>query len=126
MIDLVKDTFFFYGLVFVFPVVLVCLSLRRKYNKNLDEITLKMLTSADTVEAECKEICDVMNNAPILDNEKECAAQMSAIVQSNYLSYQTLAHNPAVLLRTSRHFTSENGALGTRFTGKVWFILDVE
>jgi hypothetical protein len=114
-----------YTVLFVVPLIVWFRKIRQS-RKHVDDITKRVLTAPDTIEDECKVICDAMNNAVILDSEKDCASQMRDILSSGFLTYETISKDPAVLLRTSRHFTSDNGALGTRFTGMLDLVLVCE
>ena len=46
----------------------------------------------------------------------QCADSMRSILIAQHLPYKVLETDPAALLRATRHFVSENGALGTRCT----------
>lgn len=84
----------------------------------MDSSTLHLLTTFDEVKLTLRELTSALNNAPIKNNEAECADQLRSIVKSFFLPYTTLSKEPELLLEASKNVgrNENNGALWTRFT----------
>lgn len=91
--------------------------LLRKPSRKMDDATRMALESVATVEKKCQPLVNAVLSKPVIDDEAQCAQQMRDIVAGCHLSYSTLATNPGLLLRASRHVaTAPHGGLHTRFT----------
>jgi acyl-CoA oxidase len=97
--------------------IAVYFTFRRK-TKKADPATLALLTQTDPIPPECQPCIDALLSPPITKNEKECAEQMRALIQSGCLPYRSLVDRPELLLSMSQHTgnSQTNGALWTRFT----------
>ena len=78
--------------------------------------TDQLLSARDEVEPGCASISKALNSYEKSSQEWVCAEQMREIVLERHLDYQRLVDDPESLLQASRHTTSDNGALYTRFT----------
>jgi acyl-CoA oxidase len=82
----------------------------------MDDSTLALLTSTPGVEREVKAMVNAMNSAPLVQDEAKSAALFKEIYRKGHLQLRALVNDPGRLLRVSRHLTTGDGALGTRFT----------
>lgn len=84
----------------------------------MDASTEELLTGSKKVRVVdiCEPLVTALETAEFTEDESVCAAQIRSAVAESMLSYRSLAEDPGIILRCSRHMEGQNGALWTRFT----------